>query len=45
MNKNKAKQVSVIFDTDMDTDCDYVGALAVLHALMDLNEANIVGII
>ncbi|TFG22122.1 MAG: hypothetical protein EU532_14640 [Promethearchaeota archaeon] len=45
MNKSKAKHVSVIFDTDMDSDCDDVGALAVLHALMDLGEVNIVGII
>ena len=30
--------VPVIFDTDMDTDCDDAGALAVLHALADLGE-------
>ena len=33
--------VRVIFDTDMDTDCDDLGALAVLHALADLGEAEI----
>lgn len=40
-----SKEIPVIFDTDMDTDCDDVGALAILHALMDLNETNIIGII
>jgi purine nucleosidase len=34
--------VRVIFDTDMATDCDDVGAVAVLHALADLGEAKIV---
>ncbi len=34
-------QVNIIFDTDMDTDCDDVGALAMLHALADGGEANI----
>ena len=33
--------VPVIFDTDMDTDCDDAGALAVLHALADAGEATI----
>ena len=33
--------VPIIFDTDMDTDCDDVGALAVLHALADLGECEI----
>lgn len=33
--------VKVIFDTDMDSDCDDVGALAVLHALADRGEAEI----
>lgn len=31
----------IIFDTDMDSDCDDVGALAVLHALADRGEAQI----
>jgi hypothetical protein len=35
------KPVRIIFDTDMDTDCDDLGALAVLHALADLGEAEI----
>lgn len=33
--------VKVIFDTDMETDCDDAGALAVLHALADNGEAEI----
>ena len=31
----------VIFDTDMDTDCDDAGALALLHHFADLGEAEI----
>src|SRR4051812_34212586 len=31
----------IIFDTDMETDCDDAGALAVLHALADLGECEI----
>lgn len=34
-----AEPVRVIFDTDMDTDCDDAGALAMLHALADRGEA------
>lgn len=33
--------VRIIFDTDMDTDCDDAGALALLHALADAGEAEI----
>ncbi len=33
--------VKVIFDTDMDSDCDDVGALGMLHALADRGEAAI----
>jgi len=36
-----AAPVPVIFDTDMDSDCDDVGALAILHGLADLGEARI----
>jgi hypothetical protein len=36
-----AEPVRVIFDTDMDSDCDDVGALAMLHALADRGEAEI----
>ena len=34
-------QVKIIFDTDMDTDCDDAGALAILHALSDRGHAEI----
>jgi pyrimidine-specific ribonucleoside hydrolase len=37
--------VTIILDTDMDTDCDDMGALAVLHALADKGEATIAAII
>jgi hypothetical protein len=40
-----SKASVIIFDTDMDLDCDDTGALAVLHALMDLGEAEILGVI
>lgn len=33
--------VRVIFDTDMDSDCDDAGALAILHALADRGEIEI----
>ncbi len=33
--------VRIIFDTDMDTDCDDAGALAILHTLADRGEAEI----
>jgi len=36
-----AEPVKIIFDTDMDSDCDDLGALAVLHALADAGEAEI----
>lgn len=36
------KPVKIIFDTDMDSDCDDLGALAILHALADQGEAEIV---
>lgn len=40
-----AEPVKVIFDTDMANDCDDAGALAVLHALADLGEAEILAIV
>lgn len=40
MQENQ-KPVSVIFDTDMGPDYDDAGALALLHALADKNEAKI----
>ncbi|MCX5683639.1 MAG: nucleoside hydrolase [Planctomycetota bacterium] len=36
-----AEPVRIIFDTDMDSDCDDVAALAMLHALADAGEARI----
>ncbi|MFH1500201.1 MAG: LamG-like jellyroll fold domain-containing protein [Verrucomicrobiota bacterium] len=36
-----AEPVKIIFDTDYSTDCDDPGALAVLHALADLGEVEI----
>ena len=36
-----AEPVRIFFDTDMDTDCDDAGALAVLHALADRGECHI----
>lgn len=35
------RPVSVIFDTDMDSDCDDAAALAMLHALADRGEVRI----
>ena len=40
---NGAEPVRIIFDTDMDSDCDDAGALALLHALADRGEAEILG--
>ena len=36
---------SIILDTDMDTDCDDAGALAVLHNLINTGECHLLGII
>jgi inosine-uridine nucleoside N-ribohydrolase len=36
-----AASVRLIFDTDMDTDCDDAGALGMLHALADAGEVEI----
>lgn len=41
----QAKPVGIIFDTDMANDCDDAGALAVLHALADRKEAEILAIV
>ncbi len=38
-------QVNVIFDTDIGSDCDDAGAMAVLHKLADKVEINILGVI
>ena len=37
------KPVRVIFDTDMGSDCDDVGALALLHAYADQKKVEIIG--
>ena len=38
-------QAKVVFDADMDSDCDDVAALGVLHALADRGEAEILATI
>src|SRR5436305_297105 len=37
----RSAPVDLIFDTDMMTDCDDAGAMAVLHALADRGECRI----
>ncbi len=39
------KPVKIIYDTDIDLDVDDVGALAILHAMADNGEAEILGVI
>lgn len=39
-----AQPVRIIFDTDMDSDVDDVGALAMLHGFANLGEAEILGV-
>jgi len=45
MKLDHPEPIPIIFDTDMDLDCDDAGALAVLHALMDSNETKVLGVI
>lgn len=40
-----AEPVKLIFDTDMDSDCDDVGALAMLHAMADAGEVELLACI
>ncbi len=40
-SRNNASPVSIIFDTDMGPDYDDVGAIALLHAMADSGECNI----
>ncbi|HEY1171189.1 MAG TPA: nucleoside hydrolase [Verrucomicrobiae bacterium] len=40
----KSEPVKIIFDTDMDSDCDDVGALAMLHALADKGEIELLAV-
>ncbi|MCC9607148.1 nucleoside hydrolase [Blastopirellula sp. JC732] len=39
----EAPSVRILFDTDMDSDCDDAGALAILHALADAGEVELLG--
>lgn len=41
---NKAQAVNLIFDTDLGPDYDDVGAMAVMHALADKGEVNILAV-
>lgn len=43
--QNSGKTVSIIFDTDMGTDVDDAGALAILHVMADRGEARILATI
>lgn len=38
-------QANIIFDTDIGSDCDDAGALAILHKLADKGEVNLLGVI
>lgn len=38
---SRIRAVKILFDTDMETDCDDAGALAVLHSLADRGECEI----
>lgn len=40
----RKKPISVIFDTDIGGDCDDAGALALLHRLCDLGEAQLLAV-
>lgn len=42
--ESKPAPVKIIFDTDMDSDCDDVGALAMLHALVDKGEIELLAV-
>lgn len=45
-NQNRTTEsLNIIFDTDMGSDCDDAGALAVLHKLADYGEVKILGVI
>lgn len=44
-NPKAVSPVAIIFDTDMAGDCDDAGALAVLHALVDAGEAEILAVL
>ena len=44
-NINLYAQVNIILDTDIGSDCDDAGALAILNKLADKGEANMLGVI
>lgn len=44
-NTYSSEPVKIIFDTDMRNDCDDVGALAILHALANKGEAEILAVV
>lgn len=41
---DRGAPIRLILDTDMDSDCDDVGALAMLHAMADAGEVELLGI-
>jgi hypothetical protein len=45
LSEPSAKPVPIIFDTDLDTDCDDAGALAMLHTFADQGEIRILATI
>ncbi len=44
-NVGTTQPVRIIFDTDMGSDCDDAGALAILHKLADRGEIKLLGVI
>ena len=40
-----SRNMNIILDTDIDTDCDDVGALAVLHSLQSRGEVTLLGVV
>jgi hypothetical protein len=42
---NSERKIKIIFDTDIGSDCDDAGAMAVLHKLADYEEVEILGVI
>ena len=43
--KSDNESLKIIFDTDMGSDCDDAGALALLHAYADMGNVEIIGCI
>ena len=44
LNPMKSSKPLILLDTDLNTDVGDAGAIALLHGLADLNEAEIIGI-